>query len=106
MLFGGDHDPNQMSHDLEESVGSPGHSEIIRKFKTGGAAEPQRQFCHMCGVTRWLWGQPDWILISALSFTLAIDTLADFFQPLLRFSVSKLGILVPSTGSPSVADRG
>lgn len=55
----------------------------------------------------WLCSQSNWILILASLFTkfIAIDNLINFSQPSLRFPFSKLGIITPTTGLPSVVDR-
>lgn len=95
-----------MYQDFQELAGEAWILRKIRKFKRGGRGEILQTILPYCVVTIWLWDQPDWILIPGLSLPkcIAIDTLT-FFQSLLRFPFSKLGIIMPSTGSPSVADR-
>lgn len=86
---------------------TPGYSGRLQDSKEEVGAKSYN-FLLLCVVMIWLWGQSDCILVPALSFIkcIAIDKVMDFFQTLLRFSLSKLGIIMPTTGSPSVADRG
>lgn len=81
------HDHGQMYHDFQEFTGEPWILREIRKFNRGGRGEILLTMLSFCVVAIWWWGQPDWMLIPALSFIkcIAINKLIDFLETLLRF---------------------